>query len=243
MKQITVLTMFPEYFDSFLNGVLVQRARAKGICQIRVVDIRDYADGSYRHLDDSPCGGGPGMIMKCEPVIAALRANKTEQTRSYIMDPGGQTLSQKLVHDLSKEDDLLLLAGHYEGLDERIYEECDGCLSIGDYILSGGELAAQVIIDSIIRLQEGVLANDSTVEESFETDRLEYPQYTRPVDFEGRKVPDVLLSGNHAMIENWRLAKAYLRTAQMRPDLIAKKPMTKAEEKALRLFLAKNEKN
>lgn len=176
------------------------------------------------------------MIMKCEPVIAALRANKTEQTRSYIMDPGGQTLSQKLVHDLSKEDDLLLLAGHYEGLDERIYEECDGCLSIGDYILSGGELAAQVIIDSIIRLQEGVLANDSTVEESFETDRLEYPQYTRPVDFEGRKVPDVLLSGNHAMIENWRLAKAYLRTEQMRPDLIAKKPMTKAEEKALRLF-------
>ncbi|MDD6458382.1 MAG: tRNA (guanosine(37)-N1)-methyltransferase TrmD [Lactimicrobium massiliense] len=241
MKQITVLTMFPEYFDSFLNGVLVQRARTKGICQIRVVDIRDYADGSYRHLDDSPCGGGPGMIMKCEPVIAALRANKTEQTRSYIMDPGGQTLSQKLVHDLSKEDDLLLLAGHYEGLDERIYEECDGCLSIGDYILSGGELAAQVIIDSIIRLQEGVLANDSTVEESFETDRLEYPQYTRPVDFEGRKVPDVLLSGNHAMIENWRLAKAYLRTEQMRPDLIAKKPMTKAEEKALRL-LAKNEK-
>ncbi|MDY3931060.1 MAG: tRNA (guanosine(37)-N1)-methyltransferase TrmD [Erysipelotrichaceae bacterium] len=236
MKQITVLTMFPEYFDSFLNGVLVQRAKIKGICQIRVVDIRDYADGSYRHLDDSPCGGGPGMIMKCEPVIAALRANKTEQTRSYIMDPGGQTLSQKLVHDLSKEDDLLLLAGHYEGLDERIYEECDGCLSIGDYILSGGELAAQVIIDSIIRLQEGVLANDSTVEESFETDRLEYPQYTRPVDFEGRKVPDVLLSGNHAMIENWRLAKAYLRTVQMRPDLIAKKPMTKAEEKALRLF-------
>lgn len=236
MKQITVLTMFPEYFDSFLNGVLVQRARTKGICQIRVVDIRDYAEGSYRHLDDSPCGGGPGMIMKCEPVIAALRANKTEQTRSYIMDPGGQTLSQKLVHDLSKEDDLLLLAGHYEGLDERIYEECDGCLSIGDYILSGGELAAQVIIDSIIRLQEGVLANDSTVEESFETDRLEYPQYTRPVDFEGRKVPDVLLSGNHAMIENWRLAKAYLRTEQMRPDLIAKNPMTKAEEKALRLF-------
>lgn len=236
MKQITVLTMFPEYFESFLNGVLVQRAKTKGICQIRVVDIRDYADGSYRHLDDSPCGGGPGMIMKCEPVIAALRANKTEQTRSYIMDPGGQTLSQKLVHALSKEDDLLLLAGHYEGLDERIYEECDGCLSIGDYILSGGELAAQVIIDSIIRLQEGVLANDSTVEESFETDRLEYPQYTRPVDFEGRKVPDVLLSGNHAMIENWRLAKAYLRTAQMRPDLIAKKPMTKAEEKALRLF-------
>lgn len=236
MKQITVLTMFPEYFDSFLNGVLVQRAKTKGICQIRVVDIRDYADGSYRHLDDSPCGGGPGMIMKCEPVIAALQANKTEQTRSYIMDPGGQTLSQKLVHDLSKEDDLLLLAGHYEGLDERIYEECDGCLSIGDYILSGGELAAQVIIDCIIRLQEGVLANDSTVEESFETDRLEYPQYTRPVDFEGRKVPDVLLSGNHAMIENWRLAKAYLRTVQMRPDLIAKKPMTKAEEKALRLF-------
>lgn len=236
MKQITVLTMFPEYFDSFLNGVLVQRAKTKGICQIRVVDIRDYADGSYRHLDDSPCGGGPGMIMKCEPVIAALRANKTEQTRSYIMDPGGQTLSQKLVHDLSKEDDLLLLAGHYEGLDERIYEECDGCLSIGDYILSGGELAAQVIIDCIIRLQEGVLANDSTVEESFETDRLEYPQYTRPVDFEGRKVPDVLLSGNHAMIKNWRLAKAYLRTVQMRPDLIAKKPMTKAEEKALRLF-------
>ena len=169
MKQITVLTMFPEYFDSFLNGVLIQRARTKGICQIRVVDIRDYADGSYRHLDDSPCGGGPGMIMKCEPVIAALRANKTEQTRSYIMDPGGQTLSQKLVHDLSKEDDLLLLAGHYEGLDERIYEECDGCLSIGDYILSGGELAAQVIIDSIIRLQEGVLANDSTVEESKQT--------------------------------------------------------------------------
>lgn len=242
MKQMTVLTMFPEYFDSFVNSVLVQRAKVKGICSIRIVDIRNYANGSYRHLDDSPCGGGPGMIMKCEPVIAALRANRTAETKSYIMDPGGVTLSQKLVHDLAKEEDLLLLAGHYEGLDERIYQECDGCISIGDYILSGGELAAQVIMDSIIRLQEGVLADKSTVEESFETDRLEYPQYTRPVDFEGRKVPEVLLSGNHARIENWRLAKAYLRTEKMRPDLLAKHPMTKAEEKALQMFGEKEEK-
>lgn len=231
--KLTYVTMFPEYYDGFLETVQIKRARDKGIVETRVVDIRDYADGSFRHLDDSPCGGGAGMVMRCEPVIKAIRAASSFNSRIIMMDPCGMPFTQSKAHELSKMDDIVFVAGHYEGFDARIYEEADECLSIGDYILTGGELASQVISDAVVRLLDGVIRKASIEEESFETMRLEYPQYTRPVEFEGKRVPDVLLSGNHAKIDAWRKVKSLERTIRYRKDLIVKYPLTDEEKELL----------
>ena len=211
--------MFPENYDGFLETVQIKRARNKGILTTQIVDIRDYADGSFRHLDDSPCGGGAGMVMRCEPVIKAIRAASSDNSRIILMDPCGKPFTQKKAHELAELEDIVFVAGHYEGFDARVYDEADECISIGDYILTGGELASQVISDAIVRL--------------LETMRLEYPQYTRPIAFEGKRVPDVLLSGNHAKINAWRKRKALERTMQYRKDLIEKYPLTDEERKLL----------
>lgn len=234
--KITFVTMFPENFSGFLETVIVRRARKKGILETAVTDIRDYAEGSFRHLDDSPCGGGAGMVMRCGPAIRAIRASRSSQSRVIMMDPGGVPYTQKKARELAECVDLVLVCGHYEGFDARIYEEADECISIGDYIMTGGELAAQVITDSVVRLLEGTIRQESTREESFETSRLEYPQYTRPVDFEGRKVPEVLLSGNHARIREWRILMSLRRTMKYRPDLIRAHPLTEEERTVLEKY-------
>ena len=232
--KLTYVTMFPENYDGFLETVQIKRARNKGILTTQIVDIRDYADGSFRHLDDSPCGGGAGMVMRCEPVIKAIRAASSDNSRIILMDPCGKPFTQKKAHELAELEDIVFVAGHYEGFDARVYDEADECISIGDYILTGGELASQVISDAIVRLLDGVIRKESLQEESFETMRLEYPQYTRPIEFEGKRVPDVLLSGNHAKINAWRKRKALERTMQYRKDLIEKYPLTDAERELLR---------
>lgn len=232
--KITYVTMFPENYESFLHSVQIERARNRGMLETAIVDIRDYAEGSYRHIDDSPCGGGAGMILRCEPVIKAIRHARSEKSTVIAMDPCGKPYSQKTAHELLQKEDIVFLAGHYEGFDARIYDETDMCISIGDYILSGGELASMIITDSIVRLLPGLIRRASTEEESFETNRLEYDQYTRPVDFEGKKVPDVLLSGNHAAIRRWRTASALEKTLRLRPDLIEKYPMNEEEKEILR---------
>ncbi len=232
--KLTYVTMFPENYDGFLETVQIKRARNKGILTTQIVDIRDYADGSFRHLDDSPCGGGAGMVMRCEPVIKAIRAASSDNSRIILMDPCGKPFTQKKAHELAELEDIVFVAGHYEGFDARVYDEADECISIGDYILTGGELASQVISDAIVRLLDGVIRKESLQEESFETMRLEYPQYTRPIEFEGKRVPDVLLSGNHAKINAWRKRKALERTMQYRKDLIEKYPLTDAEREILR---------
>ena len=220
MKKITILTIFPDAFNSFQNDPLIKRASAKQILQIQVVDIRNYADGSFRHIDDSPYGGGSGMLLKCEPIIRALQSHETPHSYRILLSASGTHYTQKHARQLSEKNDIILLCGHYEGIDARVESYFDEQLSLGDYILSGGETAAMVIIDSIVRLQKGIIRNESTMDESFENGLLEYPQYTRPPIFDGKAVPDVLLHGHHEAIKTWRRREALQKTFQKRPELL-----------------------
>ncbi|MCF7956492.1 MAG: tRNA (guanosine(37)-N1)-methyltransferase TrmD [Phycisphaerae bacterium] len=223
--RIDVLTLFPEMFESPFGYSIIQRAIERGIIQIEFTNIRDFSEGNYNRVDDKPYGGGPGMVMKPGPVFECFEhVRKLAKTpgRVIALTPQGKPLKQALVEDLSKEERLILIAGRYEGFDERIIEGLD-CeqISIGDYVLSGGELAAMVVIDAVTRLQEGALGDDvSSDDESFSDGLLEYPQYTRPEDFRGMKVPEILLSGDHAKIAKWRKEQSLERTKKMRPDLL-----------------------
>jgi tRNA (guanine37-N1)-methyltransferase len=228
---ISVLTIMPELFGSFLQAPVIARAIRNGVLEVKIIDIREYAPGSFRHIDDSPFGGGAGMVMRCQPVLDALRACNNKD-RTIILSPAGKPYTQKKAHELSSAGHLVLICGHYEGMDARIYPHADEQISIGDYVLTGGEIAAQVIIDSIARLLPGSLRDESTQEESFENGLLEYPQYTQPAVYEGEAVPDVLRSGDHEKIRKWRLQQSLLLTRRMRPDLFEAHVLTE-EEKAL----------
>ena len=277
--RITILTMFPQLFDGFRDGPVVQRAIRKGILELEIVDIKEFAPGSFRHIDDSPFGGGAGMVMRCQPVLDALRSVKNrsggdgascnddesasrscdysaspscdygaspscdygaspscEDGTSHIseemtvaMTPAGRPFDQKTAHRLSELAHLILVCGHYEGMDERIYRHVDEEISIGDYVLTGGEIAAMVVSDAVIRLLPGALRGESTSEESFENGLLEYPQYTQPAVYEGEAVPEVLTSGNHARIRRWRLKESLRRTLERRPDLLEGRQFTEEE--------------
>lgn len=218
--RISILTMTPEFFGDFLRTPVISRSVQADRLAIEVIDFRDYVQGSFRKVDDSPYGGGRGMIIRCEPVINALEAIRTEESRTILLCPGGAKYNQKQARILSGEKHLILICGHYEGFDARIYDYVDETLSIGDYILTGGELAAMVVADSVVRLLKGSLREGSADEESFESGLLEYPQYTRPAEFRGKAVPDVLISGNHEAIRKWREEQALARTKRERPDLL-----------------------
>ena len=227
--KISILTMFPGMFDSFLQGPVLQRALRKESLQIEIVDIKEFAPGSFRHIDDSPFGGGAGMVMRCQPVLDALKSVKDEKSVSAAMSPAGRLFDQKTARRYAQLDHLILLCGHYEGMDERIYRHVDEEISIGDYILTGGEIAAMAVSDAVIRLLPGAIRGESTSEESFENGLLEYPQYTQPAVYEGEAVPEVLLSGNHEKIRKWRLRESLKRTLARRPDLLEGREMS-AEE-------------
>lgn len=226
--KIDILTLFPKMFESVLGESILKRAQGKGALKIKIHDLRDWTFDNHRSADDRPFGGGAGMLMKVEPVALALtnlegRAKK-KTAKVILLTPQGKKLDQELVKSIAKEKELILICGHYEGFDERIREFADEEISIGDYILTCGEIPAMALVDSVARLIPGVLGReDSIVSESFEKGLLEYPQYTRPADFDGMKVPDVLLSGDHKKIEEWRKAEALKRTRQRRPDLLKKK--------------------
>jgi tRNA (guanine37-N1)-methyltransferase len=222
--RIDVLTLFPEMFRGPMEASIIQRARQKGLLELRAHNLRDYAHDNYKTVDDRPFGGGPGMVLKCEPIFEALQALKGAGTRVVLMTPAGRPFHQSVARELSSFGSLLLICGSYEGVDERVREQwVDEELSIGDYVLTNGTLAAMVVIDAVTRLLPGALGDDqSVVDESFSRGLLEYPHYTRPADFRGMKVPAVLLSGNHAAIEKWRREQALERTAQRRPDLAKK---------------------
>ena len=219
--KIDVLTLFPEMFVGPLDASIVQRARETGMLNFRVINLRDYTHDRHKTVDDRPFGGGPGMLLKPEPIFEAVESLAEENTRVILLSPSGRTFNQSIARELSKESHLLMLSGSYEGFDERIRDQlADDELSIGDYVLTNGALPAMVIVDAVTRLLPGVLGDDaSSVDESFSHGRLEYPQYTRPAEFRGLKVPDVLLSGNHAEIEKWRLEQSRIRTRERRPDL------------------------
>jgi tRNA (guanine37-N1)-methyltransferase len=218
---IDILTLFPKMFENVLGESMLKRAQQKRLVRIRVHNLRDWTADSHKTADDKPFGGGSGMVMKIEPVWRALKElKKSGGAKVILLTPQGKKLDQALVKKVAKEKRLILICGHYEGVDERIRGLADEEVSIGDYILTCGELPAMVLIDSVVRLIPGVLGSGDSVKfESFE-DGLEYPQYTRPAEFEGRAVPQVLLSGDHEKIAEWRRAEALKRTDERRPDLL-----------------------
>lgn len=206
--QIDILTIFPQIFDSYFSESIIKRAKKKALLDIKVHDIRDFARDKHKTVDDRPYGGGPGMILKIEPMFRCLKSIKRQKkSKVIILTPGGKTFDQKMARNLSKIDQLILICGRYEGFDERVMKFADLQISIGDYVLTGGEIPAMVMVDAVTRLIPGVLGNkDSTKEETFSQskDYIEYPQYTRPEIFKGMKVPKVLLSGHHQKIKKWR---------------------------------------
>lgn len=220
--KIDVLTLFPAMFAGPLDESIVKRARQAGLLDLKIHNLRDFAHDRHRTVDDRPFGGGPGMLLKPEPLFEAVEALTREHTRVVLLSPSGRPFSQAVAREMAGWNDLLLVSGHYEGFDERVREElADDELSIGDYVLTNGTLAAMVVIDAVTRLLPGALGDDqSASDESFSHGLLEYPQYTRPAEFRGMKVPEVLLSGNHAEIAKWRAAQAQLRTQERRPDLL-----------------------
>lgn len=229
-----VLTLFPEMIQDGLNTSIIGRAMEKGLISLQTTDIRDYSTNKHHKVDDYPYGGGAGMVMQAEPVYGACRAVSEKigyRPRVIYLTPQGSVFNQTIAEDLAKEKDLVFLCGHYEGIDERVLEEVvTDYLSIGDYVLTGGELPAMVMIDAISRLVPGVLNNDESAQfESFQDNLLEYPQYSRPEEWNGKIVPPVLLSGHHANIEKWRREQSVIRTALRRPDLLEKAQLTNSE--------------
>ncbi len=220
MLKVNVLTIFPEIFPGFLGSSLTGRALEEKKFELNAINIRDYALDKHKSVDDTPCGGGAGMIMRPDVLGRAINANHTNGRIIY-MSPKGAPLTQKKVKELSRESELTIICGRFEGIDERVIEAYNiEEISIGDYILTGGEQAAMIMLDAVVRLLPCVLGNEESIEdESFENNLLEYPQYTRPIEWEGKKVPEVLLSGHHKKISEWRLDKAIATTKDRRPDL------------------------
>jgi tRNA (guanine37-N1)-methyltransferase len=220
--KIDVLTLFPAMFAGPLDESIIMRARKSGLLDLKIHQLRDWTHDKHKTVDDHPFGGGPGMLLKPQPIFEAVESLKRAGTKVILLSPSGRKFDQKIAQELAQEKDLLLVTGHYEGFDERIREAlADDELSIGDYVLTNGALPAMVVIDAVARLLPGVLGDDeSSRDESFSHGMLEYPQWTRPADFRGMKVPEVLLNGNHAEIEKWRREQAKLRTKESRPDLL-----------------------
>ncbi|MBS7021229.1 MAG: tRNA (guanosine(37)-N1)-methyltransferase TrmD [Firmicutes bacterium] len=220
--KIDILTLFPSMFDGFLKESIIKRAIDKGSVTIGIHNIRDYSKDAHKKVDDYQFGGGSGMVLMPQPIFDAVEDLKEEDTYVILMSPQGTVYHQKTAHELTLKKHLLIICGHYEGFDERIRTLADIEISIGDYILTGGELASMVVSDSVIRLLDEVITKESSENESFEENLLDYPVYTKPVDFRGMKVPDVLLSGHHANIKAWRKAEQIKRTSERRPDLLEK---------------------
>lgn len=220
--KIDVLTLFPGMFSGPLDESIIKRARQAGLLELQLHNLRDYAHDRHKTVDDRPFGGGPGMLLKPEPIFEAVEKIAGEDTQVILLSPSGRTFNQDIAQELAELKHILLISGHYEGFDERVREKlADDELSIGDYVLTNGALPAMVIVDSVTRLIPGVLGDEASAEdESFSRGLLEYPHYTRPAVFRGMQVPDVLLSGNHEAIARWRAEQAHLRTQARRPDLL-----------------------
>lgn len=231
--KFNVLTLFPEMFSA-LDESIIGRGKEKGLIDINLINIRDFSKNKHKKVDDTPYGGGAGMVMEPTVVYDAYCSVKEPNVKVIYMSPQGKTLNQQMVQDLAKEENIILLCGHYEGIDQRVIDEIvDEEISIGDYVLTGGELPAMVLIDSVSRYVEGVLKEDSVQEESFIDGLLEYPQYTRPEVFLGKRVPEVLLSGHHENIKEWRKNQSIINTYLKRPDLLREIELSDKEQKML----------
>ncbi len=229
--RVDILTLFPGMFDAVLQESILKRAQEKGALQIQTVNIRDFSENKHLQVDDYPYGGGAGMLMKADVVIRALKSVENPQAHVVYLSPQGRKLNTQIARELSEYDHLVFLCGHYEGIDERVMKKVDEEISIGDYVLTGGELPAMVLLDAVARFVPGVLGDaHSAEEESFSDDLLEYPQYTRPEEVEGETVPAILLSGHHKNIERWRKQQSLLRTLLKRPEILLKHSFDEEEE-------------
>ena len=231
--RITVLTLFKEQFDSFLNTSIISRILEKELCEVKVVDIRDYSKDKHRHVDDTPYGGGAGMLMRVDVLADAIRANRNDDTYVLLTSPKAKPYEEKDAYRLLEKEDLMIVCGHYEGVDDRISDFIDENVSIGDYVLTGGELPAMVVMDSIMRLINEGISSQSLKEESYTDGLLEYPQYTRPFNFEGKEVPFVLTNGNHKEIRRFNLKGSLRETYLYRKDLLEKRDLSKEEKELL----------
>ena len=222
--RIDILTLFPKMFAGPFEESMIKRAQEKGLVEIKIHDLRDWAEDERGTVDDKPYGGGPGMVMMVEPIYKAVQELKRDNSKVLLMTPQGKVFKQEIARELAKLEHIILIAGHYEGFDERVRSLVDEEISVGDYVLTGGELPAIVVVDTVVRLIPGVLGKEESLEEeSFSPSTgsgLEYPQYTRPEDWRGKKVPEILLSGNHAEIAKWRKEQSAKRTRERRPDLL-----------------------
>ena len=220
--KIDILTLFPKMFEGFLNESIIKRAINENRVEINIIDFRKYTNDIHNRVDDYPYGGGAGMVLMPEPIFNAVDDIKKDNSLIILCTPQGKTYNQKMAYDLTKEKHIIIICGHYEGFDERIRSLADMEVSIGDFVLTGGEIPSMAITDSIVRLLDGVIDKDSHLNDSFNNDLLDYPVYTKPQEFRGMKVPDVLLSGHHENIRKWRLQEQIKRTKERRPDLIKK---------------------
>ena len=232
--KITILTLFPEMFEGPFSASILKRAIGKGVASIEIKNIRDYTKDKYGRTDTPPVGGGAGLIQKCQPIVDAIKDSKTEGSRVVLFSPRGRRYDEAKAKEYASLDHLILVCGHYEGVDERVNTYCDELLSIGDYVLTGGEIPAMAVADSVIRLLDGAITEESLSDESFNDGLLEYPQYTEPYEFEGQTIPDILYSGNHEAIAKWRKVQALRLTKEYRPDLYASYALGKQEQKLLR---------
>ena len=233
--KISILTLFPEFFDGFLTNSIIKRAIAKEKVEIEIVNIRDYTTDRYGRVDSAPVGGGAGLIMKCQPILDCLKSVKTDKSHVVLLSPRGNQYNQAKARYFSANyEHLVIICGHYEGTDERINKYVNELVSVGDFILTGGEIGATIIADSVIRLLDGVIASESIVDESFENGLLEYPQYTEPQVYEGDEVPEILYSGNHQAIDKWRRKQSLRLTKKYRPDLLKDYSYSKEELKLLK---------
>ena len=218
--RIDVLTLFPEMFNNILNESIIKRAIEKDLVKINIINFRDYSPLNNHQVDDTPYGGGAGMVLRCEPIFNAIEDIKTSDSKVILLTPEGKTYNQAIAKSYSKEKHLIIICGHYEGFDERIKTLVDEEISIGDFILTGGEIPAMLIVDSVTRLIDGVITKESLEAESFNDNLLDYPTYTKPAEYKGLKVPDVLLSGDHAKIKAYREEERIKKTKDKRPDLL-----------------------
>jgi len=231
--KIDILSLFPEMFEGFLKTSIIKRAIDSSLVEVNIHDFREFASNKHKKVDDYPYGGGQGMVLMCQPILDCLKTLVTPESLVILMSPQGRTLNQAYSQTLSLEKHLIIICGHYEGFDERIRDYVDVELSIGDYVLTGGELASMVTCDSIIRLLEGAIRESSHEDDSFSDGLLEYPQYTRPYEYDGNVVPEVLMSGHHENIRQWRLKQSLLKTYHKRPDLLKNKEFNDEELKIL----------
>lgn len=232
--KITILTLFPEFFTSFFNTSIIKRAISKELIEFEIINIRDYTVDKHKRVDNPPYGGGAGLIMMCQPVIDALKSTDYTNSKIILTSPKGNTFNQKKAIELSKEKHLTFICGHYEGLDARIEDYVDESISVGDFVLTGGEVAILSIIDATIRLIPDVITSHSIDEESFNDNLLEYPQYSFPYEYDNKKVPDILFSGNHEAIKKWQRKQSLILTKKCRPDLFNKLTLTKQDIKLLK---------